>query len=346
MRWLVRLVVVGALAGFAAAGWWAWQMRPVRVETAVAARGPAVEAVYATGTVEPVRWAAVAPAVKARLREVLADDGDPVAAGQTLAYLDSTVSRAQVAEVEARARFAEEDAARLEALAGRGATARTGVERAQSEARALAAAAEAARRRLDDYELKAPIDGVVLRRDGEPGEMVDTNQAVFWIGERRPLRVTADVDEEDVPRVRPGMRALLTADAFPGATLDGRLASITPKGDPVQKTYRVRIELPEGTPLLIGMTVEANIVVRETPDAVLVPSTALRGDAVFVLDGDRARRRPVRAGVVGPRRAEIQEGLAEGAAVLVDPPEGLADGRWVRTEGSGLDSAAAAEPAR
>ena len=192
-----------------------------------------------------------------------------------------------------------------------------------SEARALEAAAEAARRRLDDFDLKAPIDGVVLRRDGEPGEMVDTSDTVFWIGDPKPLRITADVDEEDVPRVEPGQKVLLRADAFPDRVLEGRLTSITPKGDPVQKTYRVRIELPDDAPLLIGMTVEANVVVREVADAVLVPTGAVRGGSVFVLSGDRAERREVELGVQGPQLAEVRAKLAVGELVIVDPPADL-----------------------
>jgi RND family efflux transporter MFP subunit len=332
MRLLWRILLLLAAAAMAAGGWHAWRLRPPLVEVAAAVRGPAVEAVYATGTVEPVRWAAVAPAVKARLREVLVDDGDRVRAGQILAHLDDTVAAAQVAEVEARARFAAEEAQRLTRLIERGVTPKSDVDRAQSEARALAAAAEVARRRLDDYDIKAPIDGVVLRRDGEPGEMVDTTETVFWIGEPSPLRVTADVDEEDVPRVRPGMKALLKADAFPGQVFEGRLAAITPKGDPVQKTYRVRIELPLDTPLLIGMTIEANIVVRETADAVLVPTGALRDGAVWVVAGERASKRSVEVGVAGPHLAEIRAELAPGETVIVDPPPGLEDGRRVRVK--------------
>jgi RND family efflux transporter MFP subunit len=347
MRLLLRLLLLLLLAGLAVGAWFAWQARPPLVQVAAAVRGPAVEAVYATGTVEPVRWAAVAPAIKARLQEVLVDDGDAVTAGQVLARLDDTVARAQVAEVEARARFAAADAERLAQLAARGAAARTDVDRARSEAQALAAAAEAARRRLDDYELKAPIDGTVLRRDGEPGEMVDTGDTVFWIGEREPLRVTADVDEEDIPRVRPGMKALLKADAYPDEVFEARLAAITPKGDPVQKTYRVRLELPAGTPLLIGMTVEANIVVRETRDAVLVPSTALREGAVFLATGTRAERRAVEVGVLGPQLAEIRAGLEPGERVIVDPPAGLEDGRRIRIDvpNPDLGAAASAGPA-
>lgn len=341
MRW--RLLLVPLLVALAFGGWQLWQMRPPLVEAAAVVRGPAVEAVYATGTVEPVRWAAVAPAVKARLAEILVDDGDAVRAGDVLARLDDTVAQAQVAEVEARARFAEEDAQRLQQLLGRGAAAKTEVERAISEARALAAAAVAAQRRLDDYRLLAPMDGIVLRRDGEPGEMVDTNEPVFWIGEPLPLRITADVDEEDIPRVRVGQRVLLKADAFPSRVLEGTIDLITPKGDPVQKTYRVRIGLPPDTPLLIGMTVEGNIIVRETPAAVLVPTDAVREGAVYVIDGEgRAQRRTIEVGVRGPERTEVTAGLEPGEVVVVGPPAELRDGLRVRVRQDNPDLGAAA----
>ena len=346
MRSLVRLLLVAVVVGLALLGWQLWQARPLPVQAVPALRGPAIEAVYATGTVEPVRWAAVAPALKGRLREILVDDGDRVVAGQLLARLDDTVAAAQVAEAEARARFAAEEAERLEWLIERSATARREADRARSEARALEAAAEAQRRRLGDYDLQAPMAGVVLRRDGEPGEMVDTGDILFWIGELEPLRVTAEVDEEDMPRVRVGQPALLRADAFPDRVIEGRLAAITPKGDPRQKTYRVRIALPSDAGLLIGMTVEANIVVREEPDALLVPSAALRDGAVYVLEGDRAARRPVETGVVGPELAEVRGPLAQGELVIVDPPPRLESGRRVRALGGGEVAAALAAPAR
>lgn len=315
---------------------------PPVVATASVVRGPAVATVYATGTVEPVRWAAVAPAVKGRLMELLADDGEEVRRGQALARLDDTVARARLDEAEARARFATEEAQRLERLAQRGATSRSELDRAESEAVAYAAAAEADRRRLADYTVRAPIDGMVLRRDGEPGEMVDTTDTVFWIGEPSPLRVTALVDEEDVPRVATGQRVLLKADAFPSQVLEGRLGLITPKGDPVQKTFRVRIDLPTRAPLMIGMTVEANIVVRETGNALLVPSTALRSMALFVVEDSVARRREVRPGVRGAGLTEILAGVEEGDRVIVAPPEGLADGDAVRFEGAVAETPAPA----
>jgi RND family efflux transporter MFP subunit len=147
------------------------------------------------------------------------------------------------------------------------------------------------------------------------------------------LRVTADVDEEDIPKVRVGQRALLKADAFPGRVLEGKVAQITPKGDPVQKTYRVRVGLPDDTPLMIGMTVEANIVVAERQDAVLVPARALREGTAFVLAGGRVEVRRVEAGAAGPTMVEARAGLEPGNAVVLDPPPGLGDGQAVRRKG-------------
>jgi RND family efflux transporter MFP subunit len=156
---------------------------------------------------------------------------------------------------------------------------------------------------------------------------------VFVVGEPRPLRVTADVDEEDIPRVHAGQRVLMRADAFEGQVLSGTVSDITPAGDPRLKVYRVRIALPDDTTLRIGMTVEANIVVRETDSAVLVPDQAVAGGAVWVLEGDTVRRVPVVTGVRGARRVEIREGLEAGARVVLDPSPRLVDGGRVRLPG-------------
>lgn len=332
-RALSRAGLLLALAAAGAGGWWLLARPPAVPGLAVAVTGRAVQAVYATGTVEPVNWARIGPAVKGRIITVAAEEGQRVAPGAVLARLDPTVIEAQVREAEARAGFLREEAQRLRTLAAREIIARAALDRAESEARAAAAVVETFRRRLDDTIIRAPTGGVVLRRDGEIGEVVDTTATVFIVGEPRPLRVTADVDEEDIPRVVSGQRVLIRADAFEGEVLTGDVAEITPAGDPRLKVYRVRIALPDDTKLRIGMTVEANIVVRETQDAVLVPEGAVSGGAVWVVEGERVRRQPVVTGVRGARRVEIREGLAAGERVVVDPPPRLVDGARVRLPG-------------
>ena len=325
-----RIIIPLVLFLLGLAGAWFWRGLLPAVAIATASTGPAVQAVYATGNVEPVHWAKVGPAVRARITAVLVEEGARVEVGQPMAQLDDREARHRVEEAEARAVFAQEELARVRALVARDVASRATLDRAEAEARAVRAVAEAAQRRVDDYIVRAPSAGLVLRRDAEVGEVVDTPAALFWIGEPKPLRITAEVDEEDIAQIREGQRALLRADAFAGQVLTATVAQITPKGDATRKAYRVRLALPDGTPLMIGMTVEANIVLRETMNAVLIPPAALRGDNVFVAQGEVARRRQVTVGVQGPRAVEIRQGIAAGDVVVLDPPQGLKDGQAIR----------------
>ena len=325
-----RIIIPLLLLLLALAGAWVWRSLPPSVAVATATTGPAVQAVYATGNVEPVHWAKVGPAVRARITAVLVEEGARVAEGQPMARLDDREAQHRAEEAEARANFAQEDLARVRTLVARDVASRAALDRAEAEARAVRAVAEAAKRRLDDYIVRAPSAGLVLRRDAEVGEVVDTPAALFWIGEPKPLRITAEVDEEDIAQIREGQRALLRADAFAGQVLNARVTQITPKGDATRKAYRVRLALPQDTPLMIGMTVEANIVLRETATAVLIPPAAFRGDHVFVVQGEVARRRQVTVGVQGPRAVEIRQGIAAGDVVVLDPPQGLKDGQALR----------------
>lgn len=351
MRRLLLLLAILLVGGIAA---WLRFGLPPRVAIALATQGTALEAVYATGTVEPEQWARIGPAIRGRLTEVLVEEGRRVTEGQPLARLDDRQARSAATEAEARARFATEDLARTRTLVARDISARATLERAERDAQAARAFADAANQRLDDYVVRAPTSGLVLRRDAEVGEVVDTPAALFWVGEPRPLRITAEVDEEDIARIAPGQRALLRADAFPGRAMTAEVAQITPKGDTVRKAYRVRLALPDDTPLRIGMTVEANIVLRETPDAVLVPPAAVvlppaprdasptappaappgstRRATIWVVEKEVAEQREVEIGVQAPRSIEIRRGLAAGEAVVLSPPEGLNDGAPVRLE--------------
>jgi membrane fusion protein (multidrug efflux system) len=179
----------------------------------------------------------------------------------------------------------------------------------------------------EDYRLIAPMDGVVLRRDAEVGEIADPGSILFWVGQPRPLQVVAEINEEDIPQITPGQDVLLSADAFPGTPLEAEVDRITPKGDPVLKTYRVYLSLPHDTPLLIGMTVEVNIITQRSENALLVPATALRDDQVFSLStSGKVEARTVQTGIRGVTAVEILSELPEDMTILRAPPDEIAPG--------------------
>lgn len=331
MRIVAMLIGVLAIAG---AGYWLMAGRPQAVETARITRGSAADVVYATGVVEPKRWAKVTPVRRGRIVESCECEGKSITKGRLLFRLDDAESQAQVAELAARLSLAQKELLRTADLFKRGVTTRERYDQSQAAVTEARAALEAAKSRLKDLEIRAPLDGQVLWLDGDIGEVSELGEPMAWVGQPKPLLIVAEVNEEDIPRVVVGQEALVKADAFPGQPLPATVASITPKGDPDLQTYRVHLALPPDTPLMIGMSVDVNIVVRTVDDAVLAPTAALIGGALQVVGADGTiSLKTVTTGIRGARFVQIVDG-AEPDMVVVSPAvDGLAAGTKVRTGG-------------
>jgi len=324
--WAVALI---AIAASGASAWWIYGRGP-EVKTAAAASGTAVEIVYATGGVEPVQWAKVASVVRDRIIEMCACEGETVAKGDVLVRLDDRVARAQLHELKAREEFAKRELSRVTELIGRGAATTQAFERVSMDLQQIQGLITVQTQRIADYNVLSPMDGVVLRRDGEIGEIAEPGQVLFRVGVPKPLQVVAEVNEEDIPRVAVGQLVLFRTDAFPERRLDGKIRAITPMGDVLAKTYRIKVPLPDDTPLKPGMSVEANIVTREKPGALLIPSNAVRESSVYRIEGTRVRKREVKIGIRGTRIVEILSGLQPGDLVASPASTDLKDGMRVR----------------
>jgi RND family efflux transporter MFP subunit len=322
----VTLALLAAVA--AGLAWWRLGRSPEVVFVAPV-RGTAVEIVYGTGAVEPERWAKVASLIRARIVELCRCEGKTVVKGDVLARLDDREVQAQLHELRAREDFAKAEMARVTDLLGRGVASTQAFERISSDLRQIQGLISVQLEKLAVYTIVAPMDGVVLRRDGEIGEITETGQVLFRVGVPKPLQVVAEVNEEDIPRVAVGHTVLLRTDAFVGRRLEGKVLEITPMGDSVAKTYRIRIALPDDTPLIVGMSVEANVVTQEKKNALLIPADALQGETVLVLDGDRVRLRKVEIGIRGTRSVEIVSGLAEDDRIASPMSAALPDGSRV-----------------
>jgi len=326
-QWVAVLVLgVAAVAG----GLFWWRERAVAVSVVKPTRGPAVEAVYATGTVEPSVMLPIASRQAGHLVEINVGEGSRVVKGQVMARLDDTDLNNAVEELAAHTRFARSQYQRTQELVGRNLVARVELDRALSDLQAAEAAEKRAGALRGFMALTAPADGLVIRRDGEVGQFIPVGQAVFYLSCCAPLRVTAEIDEEDIPRVRLGQKVVMRADALPEQVFDGEVQEVTPKGDPVARSYRVRIRLANPAKLQVGMTMDANLIVSERQNALLVPSLAVQNGAVWVVADGRLHRQTVRVGLAGAVRTEIVAGLAAGAQVVDAPPENLREGAAAR----------------
>ena len=325
-RFWLAIVAVALVA--AAFGTWAYL--PPKVVVVQATRGAAVQAVYATGTVETTVMLPIAARITARLAELNVDEGAQVHKDDILGRLEDTDLRNGLAQLRSQEAFAKSDYQRNTALVKSGMIPKQTYERSRSDWQAASAASTKASAELGFAKLVAPANGVVIHRDGEVGELIPVNQPIFWISVESPLRISAEVDEEDIARVKPGQAVLIRADAFPGRVFNGTVQAITPKGDPIARSYRVRIGLSETTPLLIGMTAETNIVIRKDEHALLLPPSAINKNSVWRLRDDKLEARAVVIGANGSEAVEILQGIDASDLIVLMPDASMHAGQKVR----------------
>lgn len=329
LRWIAVALLVGVLAVLG----WSYATRPITVVTAHPTEGPVADVVYATGFVEPRRPVDVSSRVTAPVTAILADEGDRVARGEALATLDAEDQRHAIRQLAADRLKAEQDETRALLLFRQGWMARAGRDAAVASANAARAAEASAKAKLDQYTIRSGISGVVLRRDAEPGDLATASKILFRIGDPDLLRVTATVDERDIPLVRNDLRALMSTEAFPGRVFKGTVYEITPGGDPDQRAFRVRIRPDAGTTLPVGLTLEVNIIAAERKDALLVAPGSIRDGAIWAVENGRLRRIPVDVGIRGTDRTEIRKGVAKSSCIVTDPPQRPTDGARVVAKG-------------
>lgn len=305
----------GLAAALALLAWWVWPSGGTEADVVFSSepvrRGDLTVTVTATGTVQPTGEVEVSSELSGILARVEVDYNDTVTAGQVLARLDTTklaaqmaISRAQLAAAEARllqaratAREAEADLATKRALADRGVTSRSdmaGIEAAFERAAASVAIAEAdltlsranlslVQTDLEKAEIRSPIDGIVLDRAAEAGQIVASSLSapvLFRLaGDLRRMDLLVDVDEADIGRVVVGQEAVFTVDAYEAQSFPARITQVrfAPEtvNDVVSYKAVLAVENPDSL-LRPGMTATATITVAEVTGALIVPNAALR----------------------------------------------------------------------
>lgn len=197
------------------------------------------------------------------------------------------------------------------------------------------AALERAEEDLRNTTIRAPIAGMVLTRDVEVGSPVSSilnlganATPVMTLGDIGEVFVRGKVDESDVGRVRMDQPARISVETFKERSFEGRVTLISPMGTEKDNvtTFEVRVSIDNpGNELKANMTANAEIVLEEHPDSLIVPEAALTYDAnrqahvdLFDPDEKTSRRRvPVKVGVSNGTRAQILEGLDEGQKVIL-----------------------------
>ena len=290
---------------------------------------------------------------------------DPIDAEQqrTLSASQLQAARSQAAGVQAQLKEAEANAARLGALVGQKLVSRAQYEQAIAQRDSLRAQLATAQRNaqvaadglrisaqgVDNTIVRAPFAGVVIAKAAQPGEIVSpmaagggfTRTGIGTIVDMDSLEVEVEVGEAFIGRVKPGMPTETVLNAYQDWKIPGKVIAIIPAADRGKATVKVRVGIDAKDARIVpdmGARVsfleEAKPVQADVKPGVLVPAAAIverdGKDVAFAIDGEAVQQRTLKLGRTLGDDREVLEGLNGGDAVVLDPPEQLADGSRVR----------------
>ena len=290
---------------------------------------------------------------------------DPIDAEQqrTLSASQLQAARSQAAGVQAQLKEAEANAARLGALVGQKLVSRAQYEQAIAQRDSLRAQLATAQRNaqvaadglrisaqgVDNTIVRAPFAGVVIAKAAQPGEIVSpmaagggfTRTGIGTIVDMDSLEVEVEVGEAFIGRVKPGMPTETVLNAYQDWKIPGKVIAIIPAADRGKATVKVRVGIDAKDARIVpdmGARVsfleEAKPVQADVKPGVLVPAAAIverdGKDVAFAIDGEAVQQRTLKLGRTLGDDREVLEGLNGGDAVVLDPPEQLADGSLVR----------------
>lgn len=311
-----KLILIIIAVGVIGASAWAYTKykggddKPEIVKATVT-RGDIVEAVGATGTLEALTTVQVGTQVSGAVQNLYADFNSIVKKGQVIARLDPSLIQTQIEQQRANLVRAEADLERLKVgladakvkqqrahdLGKRGLIPQTEVEAADvqvqstdAQIRSSIAGVTQARANLNQQQVNlnhtvitAPIDGIVISRNVDEGQTVaaSMNAPVLFLlaADLTKMKISANIDEADVGKIRPGQRVTFRVDAYPTGNFEGSVVQVRLNPVTVQNvvTYAAVVEVPNlDYRLKPGMTANVNIEIARRDDVLRVPAGAVR----------------------------------------------------------------------
>lgn len=320
---------------------------PVEVGSAQVAVEPVQDRLAAVGTILPNEAVTLMPEVAGRVTAIHFIEGERVEAGELLFEFDREKEQAQLDQARADLRLAQQNAGRVEELAGTRAISKQEIDQARSQVALREAALALQQERLEDMRIEAPFASIVGPRAVSPGQFVNVGQQLVTLTDDARVKVTYSVPEAHFAELRTGQAVEIKVAAFGHRVFPGRVELINPQVDESTRTIEVRAIADNPDRLLRpGMFARVETITGTRPQALVVPEKALvpslSGFAVYVVANTPtntvARLTNVDLGQRMPGRVEIRKGLVAGQDIVVAGTQKLVDG-------AAIDPVPAGEPA-
>jgi len=246
------------------------------------------------------------------------------------------ISKGDLDKAALALKVATESASAAKASQGENQVRQEEIKMAEATIEQLEAAVQVAKAALDNTMVKAPFSGVIAKVFRDKGEAVTMGMPLLQLVEPNDSYVEAPFDEANAAEIKLGQKARINLDAYRGVDFVGVVEFISPvvtMNPDLSRTLNIRIKVQDSAEkFLPGMSADVVILIDEKADVLFAPTESLiRGEAAYVIEGGRARRRDVKTGLGNWNTVEVTEGLKEGDMLITSVSlADLADG--VRVE--------------
>jgi len=308
------------------------------------------EKITYTSTLEAWTKINVTPEVGGKIARINVQEGDRVAPGQVLAELETETIRLQLRQAQAAVAVAEAAYAdalrnkeRMDRLIKENAVSeqqrekvQLGFDSASAQLEQARAGLNLAQHALEVSILKAPFAGVIASKNAEVGDVINPMMGgaggVLTLMDYSRIKVDVAVSSEDIARIRKGQEVVLRVGAFPGRDFRGVVRVVNLTADPLNKKFGVEASFDNAEGLLRpGTFGDIIFELQSHENALVVPQKAvLENGYVFIVEGGKAVKKTVALGLQNTTMIEVLDGLAEGAAVVVEGNYGLEEGAVVQ----------------
>jgi len=273
-----------------------------------------------------------------KITAVFAKVGDYKQAGSILFQVDDELKKTAFMSAEANYEKAKKDYERFKTLYQQKSVTDSQLDQAKLGATIAEAQYLTAKRQLNDTQIKTPISGYVSARYVDIGSMVQgapQSTLVANIVDISRLKVKLNLAERDAFLVKAGDQVKVTVDVYPGVIFNGRIESISSKGDELH-TYPVEIIIKnESThPLKAGMFARVEFTSIKSRETIVIPRESLVGSIkepqVFVIENGFAKLRNLTVGDQSGIYVQVLQGLKEGETIVVNGQNNLVDNLQVK----------------
>jgi membrane fusion protein (multidrug efflux system) len=291
----------------------------------------------ANGNFEAINQIELASDVAGRITQLFVKEGSYVKAGQVIARVDNEIFRADLQAEKARVDQARQDLERYQKALETGGVTQKQVDDMKLQFETTHSKYIQAEKKLNDAQIKAPVNGMINQRYVELGTYLALGAKVVEIVDISRLKLTVSVTESQVVQLNIGDKVTVTSTVFPETKYAGTVTFIAAKGD-ATLNYPVEIEIAnvKGKELKAGMYGSATFNLPEQSPLMLIPRAAFTGgvnsNQVFVLENGQSHLRKVIAARTFGTLVEVREGLTEGETVITSGQINLTEGTIVSVQ--------------